>query len=100
MRCTSGLLRSTEYTICLRMVVLPAFGGETTRPRWPFPIGEMRSTIRPVMLDGSSPSSSASLESGNSGVRSSNFGRSRADSVGRSLTWSTRNRAGYFSLLA
>ena len=100
MRCTSGLLRSTEYTICLRIVVFPAFGGETTSPRWPFPIGETRSTIRPVMLAGSSPSSSASRESGNRGVRSSNLGRSRAASVGRSFTWSTRNSAGYFSLLA
>ena len=33
MRCTSGLLRSIANTICFRIVVLPAFGGDTTRPR-------------------------------------------------------------------
>ena len=49
MRCTSGLLRSIEYTICLRIVVLPAFGGDTIRPRWPLPIGAIRSTMRPVI---------------------------------------------------
>ena len=78
MRCTSGLLRSIEYTICLRIVVLPAFGGETIRPRWPFPIGETRSTIRPVISAGRPSSSSRSLESGNSGVRSSNGSAARA----------------------
>ncbi len=31
--CVSGLLRSIEYTICLMIVVLPAFGGDTIRPR-------------------------------------------------------------------
>ncbi len=31
------------------MMVLPAFGGETTSPRWPRPIGETRSMIRAVM---------------------------------------------------
>ena len=32
MRCTSGLLRSIAYTSCLRIVVLPAFGGDTIEP--------------------------------------------------------------------
>ena len=49
MRCTSGLLRSIEWAICLMIVVLPAFGGDTMRPRWPLPIGAMRSMMRPVM---------------------------------------------------
>ena len=44
-------------------------------PRWPFPTGEMRSTIRPGDLVRLVGSSSGSFESGNSGVRSSNFGR-------------------------
>ena len=82
------------------MVVLPAFGGETMRPRWPLPIGEMRSTMRPVISFGSLVSSSFSLESGNSGVRSSNFTRSRASSGVMPLISSTRSSAGYFSLLA
>ena len=34
------------------IVVLPALGGDTMRPRWPLPIGEMRSMIRAVMLFG------------------------------------------------
>ena len=100
MRCTSGLLRSTEYTSCLRMVVLPAFGGDTMSPRWPLPTGEMRSTIRPVISCGSSRSSSGSFESGKSGVRSSNRGRLRASSGVSPLMSSTRRSAGYFSLLA
>ncbi len=61
----SGLLRSIEYTICLMIVVLPALGGETIMPRWPLPIGEIRSMMRPVISPGSSSSSSRSLESGN-----------------------------------
>ena len=31
-RCTSGLFASIEWAICLRIVVLPAFGGETIMP--------------------------------------------------------------------
>ncbi len=82
------------------MVVLPAFGGDTMRPRWPLPIGAMRSTIRPVISWGSSASSSRSFESGKSGVRSSNLARLRASSGVIPLMSSTRSRAGYFSLLA
>jgi hypothetical protein len=94
------LLRSTEYTICLRIVVLPAFGGDTTMPRWPLPIGAIRSTTRPVISVGSSASSSRSRSSGNSGVRSSNRGRWRASSGVRPLISSTRMSAGYFSVVA
>ncbi len=32
-RCTSGLLASMEWAICLRTVVLPALGGDTISPR-------------------------------------------------------------------
>ena len=46
---TSGLLASTALAICFMIVVLPAFGGDTIRPRWPFPMGQMRSMIRDVM---------------------------------------------------
>ena len=53
MRCTSGLLASIDLAICFMTVVLPALGGDTIRPRWPFPIGEIRSMIRAVMLLGS-----------------------------------------------
>ena len=74
MSLTSGWLASMERAICFIIVVLPALGGETIRPRWPFPIGEIRSMIRAVMLVGSSACSSLSRSSGNSGVRSSNSG--------------------------
>ena len=99
MRCTSGLLASIEWAICLRTVVLPALGGDTIRPRWPLPIGEMRSTMRATMLLESPGTSRRSFSSGNSGVRSSKRGRLRASSGVMSLTVSMRSRAGYFSLL-
>ena len=73
-RCTSGLLVSIDRAICFMIVVLPALGGDTIRPRWPFPIGEMRSMIRAVMFVGSPGVSSVSFSSGNSGVRSSKRG--------------------------
>ncbi len=56
--------------------------------------------MRPVISFGSSVSSSFSFESGNSGVRSSNFTRLRASSGVMPLISSTRSSAGYFSLLA
>lgn len=31
--------------ICFKRVVLPDFGCETIIPRWPLPIGEIKSTI-------------------------------------------------------
>ena len=96
--CTSGLLASMEWAICLRMVVLPAFGGETIMPRWPLPIGAMRSTMRAVMLALSPGTSRRSFWSGNSGVRFSKRGRLRASSGVRPDTVSMRRRAGYFSL--
>jgi hypothetical protein len=65
---------------CLRIVVLPAFGGDTIRPRWPLPIGAIMSTIRIEIGDLSSVSS-RSRSSGNSGVRSLNsIRRSRPNS--------------------
>ena len=51
MSLTSGLLASIDRAICFMIVVLPALGGETMRPRWPLPMGESKSTIRTVMSD-------------------------------------------------
>jgi len=34
------LLASMEWAMCFMTVVLPAFGGDTMRPRCPLPIGE------------------------------------------------------------
>ena len=56
--------------------------------------------MRPVISCGSDGSSRWSFESGNSGVRSSNRGRTRASSGVMPLMSSTRRSAGYFSLLA
>ena len=48
-----GVVRArSTLAIVFMIVVLPALGGETIRPRWPLPIGEMRSMIRPIMLAG------------------------------------------------
>ena len=53
MRWTSGLLIAMAFAICCSTMVLPALGGETIRPRWPLPIGAMRSMMRWVSLVGS-----------------------------------------------
>ena len=98
MSLTSGLLVSIDRATCLTIAVFPALGGDTMRPRWPFPIGEMRSTMRAVMLVGSDAVSSCSFSSGNSGVRSSNRRRPRAWSGSTPLTLSIRSSAGFFSL--
>ena len=47
-RCTSGLFAVMAEAMSLRMVVLPALGGLTIRPRWPLPIGDTRSITRAV----------------------------------------------------
>ena len=54
-------------------IVLPAFGGETMRPRWPLPIGATMSMMRAVRSSVLPlPCSSFSRFFGNSGVRFSN----------------------------
>ena len=68
---TSGLFVSIDLAICFIIVVFPAFGGETISPLCPLPIGDNRSTMRAVMLDGSAANSRFNLSSGKSGVRSS-----------------------------
>jgi hypothetical protein len=95
---TSGWLVSIDLTIDFTIVVLPALGGETIIPRWPFPIGESRSIIRAVMLLGSPSISMRSFSSGNSAVRSSNFGLVLAISGSMPLMESMRSSAGFFSL--
>ena len=51
-RWTSGLFAVIELAMFCSVIVLPAFGGETMRPRWPLPIGETMSMMRPVSLFG------------------------------------------------
>ena len=80
---TSGLFLSMAVAIVFMMNVLPAFGGETMSPRWPFPMGAIRSMIRAVMFVWSAELSRRSFSSGNSGVRSSNRGRWRISSGSR-----------------
>ena len=41
-----------DFAIDCMIIVLPALAGETMRPRWPLPIGAMRSMKRAVMLSG------------------------------------------------
>ena len=51
-------------------IVLPAFGGETMRPRWPLPIGATMSMMRAVRSSVLPlPCSSLRRFFGNSGVR-------------------------------
>ena len=61
MSLTSGLLVSIDRAICFMIVVLPALGGDTMRPRWPLPMGEIRSTMRAVMFAGVAVSSAQLL---------------------------------------
>ena len=81
--------------ICCMTIVLPAFGGETMRPRWPLPIGDMRSMMRPVMLPG--VVSMRRRSCGYSGVSLANSGRWRMASGAAPLTVSRRTRGLYFS---
>ena len=65
------------------VIVLPAFGGETIRPRWPLPIGETMSIRRPMMRFG--VVSIRRRSSGYNGVSLLKFGRSCASSTLRPL---------------
>ena len=77
-------------------VVFPAFGGETTMPRCPLPIGATMSMIRPVTSVG--PVSRRKRSLGNSGVSLSKFGRCLASSGSMPFTESICSKAKYFSL--
>ena len=92
----SGLELMIPFAICLRIVVLPAFGGDTTMPRWPLPIGATMSMIRSATDSG--PFSRRKRSSGNSGVSLSKFGRARAASTSMPFTLSISSNAKYFSL--
>ena len=48
MSVTSGWLFAIAAAIACKIIVLPAFGGDTISPRWPLPIGATRSMIRAV----------------------------------------------------
>ena len=50
--CVSGLELMIPFAICLRTVVFPAFGGDTTMPRCPLPIGAIMSMMRSVTAVG------------------------------------------------
>src|SRR5699024_8967437 len=41
-----GVVLGVGFAVCCMIVVLPAFGGATMRPRWPLPMGVMRSIRR------------------------------------------------------
>ena len=60
MRWTSGLLIEIALAIACRISVLPALAGLTINPRWPLPIGVIRSMIRVVRMPGSVSSRSRS----------------------------------------
>ena len=96
MRCTSGLFAVIAAAMSLSTVVLPALGGDTMRPRWPLPMGAVRSMTRAVVVF--FPCSMSRRSSGNTGVRSANFGRKAMISGAMPLTADTFCRAANLSL--
>ena len=50
MRWHSGLFVVIAFAIACRIVVLPAFGGDTISARWPLPTGITRSMTRVVSM--------------------------------------------------
>jgi hypothetical protein len=72
------------------ITVLPLFGAETSRARWPLPMGAIRSTMRLVMFSSDLTSrSSLNCSLGKSGVRFSNMILCLLSSGERSLILST-----------
>ena len=66
----SGLLAAIDWAMFCITSVLPAFGGETMRARWPFPTGATKSMIRAVRSSVLPlPRSSCKRSFGNSGVK-------------------------------
>ena len=96
-RVTSGWFAAIELAIAFIIVVLPTLGGDTTRPRWPLPMGEMMSMMRSGILSGTV--SIFSRSTGKRGVSSSKFLRFviSGDSVAKVLTLSTRSIPANFS---
>ena len=73
MSTTSGSFAVMDWATFCSTSVLPAFGGETIRPRCPLPTGAMRSTVRAVRSSVLPlPRSSLKRSVGNRGVRFSN----------------------------
>ena len=94
-RCISGEFFLMDWATSFNSVVLPAFGGDTIIPRWPFPTGLIRSMIRMATL---APAvSSLILSFGKIGVMSSKLRRLHASSGGNPLTFFTYNNALNFS---
>ncbi len=96
MRCTSGLFAVMAAAMSLSTVVLPALGGDTMRPRWPLPMGAVRSMTRAVVVD--LPCSIHRRSSGKMGVSSANFGRRAMSSGDAPFTAVTFCRAANLSL--
>ena len=70
MSTTSGSLAVMDWAMFCSTRVLPAFGGETIKPRWPLPTGAIRSTVRAVKSSVLPlPRSSVKRSVGNKGVR-------------------------------
>ena len=88
MRWHSGLFWVTPFAMSCRIVVLPAFGGDTISARWPLPIGMIRSITRVVSRSG--VVSRRSRWFGYSGVSLVKSGRFLASSTGPPLTVSRR----------
>ena len=82
------------FAICWMIIVLPALGGETMRPRWPLPTGATRSMTRGVYAF--AEVSMRSCSEGYSGVSLPNSRRDLASSGAMPLTESTRTSALYF----
>ena len=79
-------------------MVLPAFGGETIKPRWPLPIGDIRSMILAVRSSVLPlPISSCRRSVGNNGVRLLNGTLWRAFSGASKLISPILSRAKYRS---
>ena len=84
----SGLFWVIALAMSCRIVVLPAFGGDTISARWPLPIGMIRSMTRVVSRSG--VVSRRSRWFGYSGVSLVKSGRFLASSTGPPLTVSRR----------
>jgi hypothetical protein len=94
MRSTSGAFATIADAMFCNSIVLPAFGGETIRPRWPLPIGATMSIMRAVRSSVLPlPCSSFSRSFGNSGVRFSNSTLLRAFSGASKLICPTFSSA-------
>ena len=86
-----------EFAISFKIVVLPALGGETINPLWPFPIGAIKSTILGRIFCGLPSISSFNLSSGNNGVNLLKSTRLASNSGSAPLTVFGSINAGYFS---